>query len=198
MNLLPVWYGRTLNNFNRISFIFPANSLSYFCKHVGTTLLFYCWDFYIETFKLTMFILAIIAILYLKKKLEQKSHFVHKWQYGSNVLPFIYKYWCVLVIFFSKFFYLILQIIENCHFIPTYILRYCSLLMEDNDIFNLLYHILYAKHFTCQVQYNPTKLFTYTLKMVLTDWLWIRALRRLVGYCASTGLRGLINRGTAL
>ena len=47
---------------------------------------------------------------------------------------------------------------EDCHFIPIYILRHCSLLMEDNDIFILFYHISYTKHFICPVSLQSNKL----------------------------------------
>ena len=51
---------------------------------------------------------------------------------------------------FSKLFDIIL-FFENFHFIPSYVLfLYCSLLIDDNDIFNLFYHILHIKHFICQ------------------------------------------------
>ena len=50
---------------------------------------------------------------------------------------------------------------------------------------------------TFYMHYNLTKVLIYTLKMVLSANLSVPALRRFVGYCATTGLRDHIKRDTA-
>ena len=47
------------------------------------------------------------------------------------------------------------------------------------------------------MHYKQTKVLIYTLKIVPSAYLSIPALRRFVGYCATTGLRDHIKRDTA-